>query len=218
MAVTSLQRRALWLSYLTVGYNLLEGVVSLLAGYLAGSIALVGFGLDSFVESLSGVVMIWRFRPRVTVAPEEEERREKRAIRLVGWTFFLLAAYVLVESLKKLLYQEAPSPTLLGIVIALISLVLMPLLFFLKYRTAAALGSISLRADAKQTLACACLSLALLVGLGLNYLYGVWQADPIIGLVIAGALVREGYETLKEEKLCSCVSLPGKTQRQGPCL
>jgi cation diffusion facilitator family transporter len=200
----SLKRRALLLSYLTVGYNIIEGVVSLAAGYLAGSIALVGFGLDSFVESLSGGIMIWRFRRHADVTPEEEERREKLAVKLVGWTFFLLAAYVLYESLKKLIFQEAPAPSLLGMAIAAISLVLMPLLFYAKLRLGADLGSASLRADAKQTLACAFLSLALLVGLSLNYLAGFWQADPIIGLLIAAFLGREGYETLKEEKLCSC--------------
>jgi cation diffusion facilitator family transporter len=204
MTIPVLYRRALMLAYLTVGYNLLEGLVSLLAGYLAGSIALVGFGLDSFVESLSGAIMIWRFRFSGGLTLEEESRREKRAIRLVGWTFFLLAAYVFFESLQKLIFKEAPEPTLLGLVIALVSLLLMPLLFFLKHSTGVALGSASLQADARQTLACAFLSLALLVGLGLNYLYGFWQADPLIGLLIALVLVREGWETLKEDKLCSC--------------
>lgn len=207
MTNTSLRQRALLLSYLTVGYNILEGVVSILAGYLAGSIALVGFGLDSFVESLSASIMIWRFRRHPDLTPEEEERREKLAVKLVGWTFFVLAAYVLYESLEKLIFQEAPAPSLLGIIIALVSLILMPLLFYLKHRTGTDMGSASLRADAKQTLACALLSLALLVGLGLNYLYGFWQADPIIGLVIVAVLAREGYEALKEEKLCSCCGL-----------
>lgn len=204
MTKNLLQRQALLLSYLTVGYNILEGLVSLLAGYLAGSIALVGFGLDSFVESISGGIMIWRFRALGILSSEEEERREKLAIRLVGRTFFLLAAYVFFESLKKLYYHEAPDPSLLGLIVASVSIILMPLLFLLKYRTGTALRSLSLRADAKQTLACAFLSLALLLGLGLNYFYGLWQADPVIGLVIAVVLVREGYETLREGKLCSC--------------
>ncbi len=204
----TLQKRALLLSYLTVGYNVLEGVVSIFAGFLAGSIALVGFGLDSFVESLSGGVMIWRFRPHPGLSPEEEERREKKAVRLVGCTFFVLAAYVLYESVKKLWLQEAPDPSLLGIAIACISLILMPVLFYYKYSTGKSLGSASLVADSKQTLACAFLSSALLVGLGLNYLYGLWQADPVIGLLIAAMLVREGYTALKEEKLCTCCACP----------
>ena len=204
----NLQKKALWLSYLTVGYNVLEGGISILVGWLAGSIALVGFGLDSMVESLSGGVMIWRFRPHANLTPQEEERLEKKAIRLVGYTFFILAAYILYESLKKLILQEAPAPSLLGIIIAAISLVIMPGLFYLKYQTGKSLGSMSLMADSKQTLACAMLSLALLIGLGLNYLFGIWQADPIIGLVIVGVLIREGVTVLKEEKLCTCCSMP----------
>lgn len=207
----TLQKRALLLSYLTVGYNLLEGAVSLFAGCLAGSIALVGFGLDSFVESLSGGIMIWRFRAHAGRTPQEEERLEERAIKLVGCTFFILAAYVLYESVEKLWFQEAPAPSLLGIVIAAVSLILMPALFFYKYSLGKSLGSASLMADSKQTLACALLSLALLIGLGLNYLFGLWQADPVIGLLIVGLLVREGYEALKEEKLCTCCSCPGST-------
>ena len=214
MSQISLHKKALLLSYLTVGYNLLEGVLSLLAGSLAGSIALVGFGLDSFVESLSGGIMIWRFRRHAHLTAAEEERREKLAIKLVGWTFFGLAGYVLYESLKKLAFQEAPAPSLLGIIIALASLILMPLLFALKLRTSTGLGSASLRADARQNLACAFLSLALLVGLGLNYVAGLWQADPIIGLIIGAVLVREGYSTLKEEKLCSCCGVSCDSQQE----
>jgi cation diffusion facilitator family transporter len=214
MIQTSPHQKALRLSYLTVGYNILEGAISIFAGSLAGSIALVGFGLDSFVESLSGGIMIWRFRRHADLTQEEEERREKLAIKLVGWTFFGLAAYVLYESLKKLIFQEAPAPSLLGIIIAVVSLVLMPLLFFLKLRISADIGSASLKADAKQTLACAFLSLALLVGLGLNYVAGYWQADPVIGLVIAAVLGREGFETLKEEKLCSCCGVSCDSQTE----
>jgi divalent metal cation (Fe/Co/Zn/Cd) transporter len=204
MTQTSPHQKALQLSYVTVGYNIVEGVLSLLAGSLAGSIALVGFGLDSFVESLSGGIMIWRFRRHADMTPEEEERKEKQAIKLVGWAFLVLAVYVLYESLNKLIFQEAPSPSLLGIFIAVVSLILMPLLFFLKLRISADTGSMSLKADAKQNLACAFLSLALLIGLGLNYVAGIWQADPVIGLIIGAFLGREGYETLTGEKLCSC--------------
>ena len=207
-----LQKRALLLSYLTVGYNLLEGTVALFAGYLAGSIALVGFGLDSFVESLSGGVMIWRFRPHAGLSPEEEERLEKKAVRLVGYTFFILAAYVLYESVEKLWFQEAPAPSLLGIIIACVSLILLPALFYYKYSIGRSLVSASLMADSKQTLACAFLSLALLIGLGLNYFYGIWQADPVIGLLIVALLVREGYEALKEEKLCTCCACPARNE------
>jgi divalent metal cation (Fe/Co/Zn/Cd) transporter len=214
----SLQKRALRLSYFTVGYNVVEGAVSLLAGFLAGSIALVGFGLDSFVESLSGGVMIWRFARHQHLSPEEVARRERRAIKIVGYTFFILGAYILYEAVHKLLFREIPAPSLLGIFIALVSMMVMPAVFYVKYRTGAALGSASLMADSKQTLACAMLSVALLVGLLLNYFYGLWQADPLMGLVIVALLVREGYHTLKEERLCSCASCgcspppPGATQ------
>lgn len=194
-----LHKKALLLSYITVGYNIIEGGVSIFAGLLAGSIALVGFGLDSFVESLSGGVMIWRFRPHGTLSEEEEERLEKKAVKLVAYSFFILGAYVLYESLKKLYIQEIPEPSLLGIIIAIISIIAMPLLFYAKYRTALSINSRSLAADSKQTLACMFLSVALLGGLGLNYVYGFWQADPLVGLVIVAFLIREGATTLKEE-------------------
>ncbi|MDD2903773.1 MAG: cation transporter [Syntrophales bacterium] len=202
----NLQKRALLLSFFTVGYNVLEALASLLAGYLAGSIALVGFGLDSLVESLSGGVMIWRFKHRPGLSAEAEERLEQRAVKIVGYTFLVLAAYVFYESLKKLVFQEIPSPSLLGLIIAGVSLIVMPGVYVLKYRTGKSLNSRSLMADSKQTLACAWLSLALLVGLGLNYLYGFWQADPIIGLVVVGFLVKEGRSALKEGKLCTCAT------------
>lgn len=202
----NLQKRALHLSYFTVGYNVVECALALLAGTLAGSIALVGFGLDSLVESLSGGVMIWRFARHATLSHEEEERLERRAVKFVGYAFLVLAAYVLYESLKKLILREIPGPSLFGICIALASIIVMPGLFYLKYQTGKSLGSASLMADSKQNLACAMLSVALLIGLGLNYWFGLWQADPAIGLVIVVLLVREGYQALKEEKLCTCAS------------
>ncbi len=204
--MTNLRQQALHLSYFTIAYNVLECALALVAGFLAGSIALVGFGLDSLVESLSGGVMIWRFARHENLSAEEEERLERRAIKIVGYTFFVLAAYVLYESLEKLILQEPPAPSLLGICIAVASMIVMPLLFYRKYQTGKSLGSASLMADSKQTLACALLSVALLLGLGLNYWFGVWQADPVIGLVIVALLAREGYHTLKEKKLCSCAS------------
>ena len=199
-----LHRKALSLSYFTVGYNILEGIVSILAGLLAGSIALIGFGLDSFVESLSGSVMIWRFRKHEQMSEEEEERIEAKAVRLIAYTFFILGAYVLYESIKKLYLQEMPDPSLFGIIIAIVSIIVMPVLFYMKYRTGKTINSRSLVADSKQTLVCCILSVALLIGLGLNYLYGFWQADPIVGLVTVIFLIREGYIALREEKLCAC--------------
>src|SRR3989337_4545968 len=113
-----LHRKALSLSYFTVGYNILEGIVSILAGLLAGSIALIGFGLDSFVESLSGGVMGWRLSKHGEIPLEEEEKIEAKAVRLIAYTFFILGAYVLYESIKKLYFREIPDPSLLGIIIA----------------------------------------------------------------------------------------------------
>ncbi|MFH1638563.1 MAG: cation transporter [Candidatus Woesearchaeota archaeon] len=197
-------KKALLLSYFTVGYNILEGVASVFAGLLAGSVALVGFGLDSFIESLSGGVMIWRFRKCGKISEEEEERVEAKAAKLIGYTFFILAAYILYESVKKLYLRDISDPSLFGIIIAIASLIIMPLLFYLKYKTGKSIKSRSLIADSKQTLACMFLSVALLLGLGLNYLYGFWQADPVAGLVIVAYLVKEGYFVLKEGELCSC--------------
>ncbi len=203
---TSLKQKALRLSYFTIGYNMVECLLALLAGYLSGSIALVGFGLDSLLESLSGGVMIWRFYPHRGRSEAAEERLERRAVKIIGYTFFILAAYIFYKSAEKLLFAEAPSPSLLGIFIALASSLIMPALYLVKFRTGQSLGSASLRADSKQTLACGLLSVALLIGLGLNYLYGLWQADPLIGLLIAVFLLKEGRDAVREEKLCTCAA------------
>jgi divalent metal cation (Fe/Co/Zn/Cd) transporter len=191
-----LHKRALILSYFTVGYNILEGAVAILAGLMAGSIALFGFGMDSFVESFSGGTMIWRFRKHGGLSEEEKEQIEKKATRLVAYTFFVLGAYILYGSVEKLVLRDAPDPSLIGIIIAAVSLVVMPLLFTMKYRTGKQLTSRSLVADSKETLACMFLSVALLIGLGSNYFFGFWQADPIVGLVIVVFLFREGCELL----------------------
>jgi cation diffusion facilitator family transporter len=195
----NLSKKALVLSYITVGYNILEGIASIIAGALAGSVALLGFGLDSFVESLSGGVMVWRFRNQGKLSEKEVENIESKATKFVGYTFFLLAAYILYESTNKLVSQEAPNPSLFGIIIAIVSLIAMPILFYQKYKTGKALGSGSLVADSKETLACLFLSFALFIGLGANYLFGWWQADPVVGLIIVIFLIREGYEALKGE-------------------
>lgn len=209
------ERRALALSYFTVAYNLVECLLALLAGYLAGSVALVGFGLDSLLETLSGGVLIWRFRPRrawslmnetAVAKATAEARLERRAVKIIGYTFFVLAAYIFYEAAQKLLFAEIPRPSLLGMGVALVSAVVMPALYLAKSRTGEALASGSLLADSKQSLACGALSVALLIGLGLNYLFGFWQADPLIGLLIALFLVREGHRTVKEEKLCTCAA------------
>lgn len=198
-----LRRRALRLSYLTVGYNVVEGVASVTAGALAGSTALVGFGMDSFVESLSGGVMIWRFR-----GPEGDacarEAREARALKLVAWAFFALGAYVLYEAGGALLEGHPPERTVAGIVITVLSLIVMPLLFVAKYRTGKQMGARSLVADSKQTLGCLWMSAAVLAGLLANHFFGLWQLDPVIGLAIGGWLLKEGWEAYRHGKVCSC--------------
>lgn len=198
-ALRSLHKKALYLSIFTVAYNFLEGIVSIAAGAAAGSIALIGFGLDSFVESLSGGIMIWRFRGSGELSKEEEERREARALKLVGYTFFVLGAYVAYECLKKLILREPSEPSLIGIIIAVVSLIVMPVVFYMKYKLGKSVGSRGLVADSKQTLACSYLSLSLLAGLGLNYLYGIWWADPAAGLVIVAFLFKEGLEAVRGE-------------------
>ncbi len=201
---TRLHKKALLLSYFTVGYNVLEGIASIFAGLFAGSIALVGFGSDSFVESLSGGVMIWRFRKHGKITEEEEEKVELKATRLIAYTFFILGSYVLYESVNKLCFHEIPDQSLLGIIIAIVSIIVMPVLFYMKYQTGKSVNSKSLVADSKQTLACTFMSVALLIGLGLNYLYGLWWADPVVGLIIVVFLIKEGYTTFKEGKICCC--------------
>ena len=191
-------RRGLHLEYLTVGYNVLEAVAAIAFGRMADSIALVGFGLDSVVESLSGLVLIWRLRKHGKSTDEEEERFERRAEIFVAVTFLVLAAYVLYESLHKLLTREVTSPSLPGIILAAVSLIIMPLLAWAKTRVARQIDSRAMLADAKESIACAFLSAALLVGLGGNQLFHFQWADPLAGFVIVFFLAREGIEGLAE--------------------
>jgi len=197
-------KKALFLSYFTILYNIAECIASIIAGVLAGSIALIGFGSDSFVESLSGSIMIWRFRKHGKISIEDEEKIEKKATKLVAATFFILGFYVLFESVKKLIYQEKPEASIVGMIIAIASIIIMPLLFYSKIKLGKKIKSKSLVADSKQTLACLFMSISLLVGLIMNYLFGIWQADPIVGLIIVTFLFKEGYATFKEEEFCNC--------------
>lgn len=191
-------RRGLHLEYFTVGYNVLEAAAAIVFGGMAGSIALVGFGLDSIVESLSGAVLIWRLRQHGKLSKEAEARVERRAVRFVALTFFILGLYILFESVSKLVGAEAPEPSLPGMIIAAVSLAVMLPLTWQKHRTGKVIGSRALLADARETLACAFLSVALLLGLGANYLFGFWQADPIVGLIIVAFLFREGWSGWRE--------------------
>ena len=189
-----LVRRGRRLEYLTVGWNFVEAVVSVGAGLVAGSIALVGFGVDSLVETSSGLVLLWRLGDG-----EEGERREQLALRLVGVCFLLLAAYVAYEAATSLWRREPPDVSVVGIVVAALSLVVMPLLARAKRRVADGLGSRALHADSRQTDLCAYLSAILLGGLALNALFGWWWADPVAGLVMVPIIVNEGVEALRGE-------------------
>ena len=195
---SNLNKKALFLSYFTLLYNLLEGLISIIFGFISGSIALVGFGLDSFIESFSSGVMIWRFSQKSNDSLAESEKKEFIAIKLVGLSFFVFGTYVLYESIRKLYYSDIPEPSIVGIIIAIISLIVMPILYYYKNNIGKKIGSKSLVADSKQTLACAYLSIALLIGLSLNYFFSLWWADPIVGLLIVLYLFKEGYETINE--------------------
>ncbi|HTM09721.1 MAG TPA: cation transporter [Verrucomicrobiae bacterium] len=191
-------KKALLSEYFTVGWNVIEGIVAIAAGILASSIALVGFGLDSYIEVASGMVLIWRLRKHGFSDDGEEEAAEKKAILFVGVTFFLLAAYVLYESGKKLYFHEHPEESLVGIILAIVSFVVMPFLALYKKKIAEEIHSRALRADALETLACSYLSLTLLLGLGANALFGWWWADPAAALAMIYFLVREGWEAIEE--------------------
>jgi cation diffusion facilitator family transporter len=195
-----LYKKGLHLEYFTVAYNIVEAVLSILFGSLAKSIALVGFGLDSIVESLSGMILIWRLRQHGKISEEEEERIEKRAQKFIAMTFFILGLYILFQSVKKMIFREIPDPSLPGIIIAVVSLIVMPILSYQKHKTGKQIQSEALIADSKETLACSFLSVALLLGLGLNYLLGFWQADALAGIIIVLFLMREGLEIWKESK------------------
>ena len=193
-----LGRRAQLLAGASVAYNLVEAVVSVAAGVLASSIALVGFGLDSLVEVGSGLVILWQFRHPLP------ETRERRALRLIALSFFALAAYVTVESARSLLGADEPAPSPLGIAIAVASLLVMPVLSWAQRRTGRELGSGSVVADSKQTLLCTYLSAVLLLGLMVNATLGWSWADPVAALVIAAVAVREGVEAWRGES-CGCL-------------
>jgi divalent metal cation (Fe/Co/Zn/Cd) transporter len=199
---TVLSRRSLWLAYATAGYNLLEGLVAITAGAAASSTALVGFGLDSFVEVSSAAVLIWQFRSRV---PED---RERLALRFIGLSFFALAAWVTFDAVRSLLAGGDADASPVGIGLAVASLLVMPLLVRAKRRTGRELGSATVMADSTQTMLCTYLSAVLLVGLVLNAVWGWSWADPIAALVIAGVAIKEGVEAWRGEHCDDCAPLP----------
>jgi divalent metal cation (Fe/Co/Zn/Cd) transporter len=184
----------------TLAYNVIEAGVALWAGTEADSIALLGFGLDSVIEIAAASVLLWRLLVEVRSGdPERIERSERRVHRFIGLTFLLLALYVLTQSIITLAAADRPKESLVGIILAGASLVIMPLISWGKLRVAGRLGSDALRAEAKETLACAYLSLALLLGLLLNATVGWWWADPAVALLMVPWLVKEGVEGLRGE-------------------
>lgn len=206
-----LNRRSLRLAYATAGYNLLEGIVAVGAGAAASSTALIGFGLDSFIEVSSALVVIWQFRSRVP------EARERLALRLIAVSFFALAAWISVDAVRALVGQGEAGPSPVGIGVAAVSVVVMPLLVWAKRRTGRELGSATVVADSTQTLLCTYLSAILLVGLALNALLGWSWADPIAGLVIAGVAIREGVEAWRGEHCDDCAIPAGSAQPASDC-
>jgi divalent metal cation (Fe/Co/Zn/Cd) transporter len=187
-------KRGRRLEYFTLGWNMVEAGVAIGAGWLASSIALVGFGVDSLIESTSGAILLWRL-----ASPAHDESRERPALRLVGISFFLLAAYVCFEAVKSLIASELPKASIPGIVLAAVSLIVMPLLARAKRKVAADIASHALVADSRQTDICAYLSAILLGGLTLNALFGWWWADPIAALIMVPIIAREGFEAWQGE-------------------
>ena len=194
---------AFWLLISTFLYNVIEAVIALFIGYEAESIALVGFGFDSLIEMSASGLMVWRLAVELRgSAPEVIERTEHMVHRFVGWTFFALSAYITYESVTAIFAQEAPQESLIGIIIAALSLLIMPALAWGKLKAADKLSSPALRAEAKETIACTILSLILLVGLVANATIGWWWADPVAGLVMIPWLIKEGIEGIKGEGCC----------------
>jgi len=202
---TVLDRRAValrgrHLEYFTIAWNTVEGLVAVVAGALAGSISLVGFGIDSFIEVTSGAVLLWRMVVDADV--RKREQNEKLSLRIVGGSFLALAVYVGYESVSDLLIGKAPEHSIPGIVLACVSLVLMPLLSRSKKRVANELGSSAMHADAKQTDFCVYLSAILLLGLLLNAVLGWWWADPAAALIMVPLITKEGVAAMQGETCC----------------
>lgn len=197
---TALIKRGRYLEYFTIGYNSIEGLIALGAGVVASSIALVGFGFDSLIEVTSGAVLLWRLYADVDEA--RRERVEAISLRVVGICFIVLALYVIQDSVWSLLKREAPDESLVGIILAAVSLVVMPLLVRAKRKVARGINSGALMADSKQTELCTYLSAILLGGLLLNAVLGWWWADPVAALIMVPIIAKEGIEALRGETCC----------------
>jgi len=193
-------RRGKRLEYFTIAWNSLEGLVALVAGALAGSISLVGFGIDSFIEVTSGTVLLWRMSVDADV--RRRERNEQLSLRIVGVCFLALAAYVGYESISDLISKKAPEHSIPGIILACVSLVVMPLLSRAKKKVGNELGSAAMHADAKQTDFCVYLSAILLIGLLLNAVVEWWWADPLAGLIMVPIIAKEGFDGMRARTCC----------------
>lgn len=194
--VSVLSRRVRLFVAATISYNVVEAVIAIAAGTVASSTALIGFGLDSVIEVASAAAVAWQF------SGKDPGARERRALRIIAVSFFALALYVSVESVLSLLGADAAQHSTVGIVLAAVSLVIMPFLSYAQRRAGRELGSVSAVADSKQTLLCTYLSGVLLVGLVVNSALGWWWADPLVGLVIAVAAIREGRNAWRGEHCC----------------
>jgi len=199
---TSVARRGLRLEYFTIVWNVLEGIVAVFAGMVAGSVSLVGFGIDSFIEVTSGATLLWRMS--VDADEERRERNERIALRVVGLCFLALATYVAYESIGDLIRRKAPEHSISGIVLACVSLVVMPLLSRAKRKVGGALASAAMHADAKQTDFCVYLSAILLSGLVLNAMWGLWWADPVAALIMTPIIAKEGLAGIRGETCDDC--------------
>ena len=196
----SLVRRGRRVEYFTIAYNSLEGLIAVVAGLMAGSIALVGFGFDSLIEVTSGTALLWRLH--IDADESRREHVEAVTLRIVGVLFLLLAAYVSYDSIKSLVWREQPRESIPGIILAIASVVVMPLLVRAKRKVARGINSATLMADSKQTELCTYLSAILLAGLLLNALVGWWWADPVAALIMVPIIVKEGIEGLRGETCC----------------
>ena len=200
-----LVRRAKLLAWAGVGWHGIEAAVAVGAGLAASSIALIGFGADSLVESAAGIILLWRF----AAARASSEEAERRAQKLIAVSFYVIAAYVGFEAVRSLLTGERPDASWVGIGLAAVTLATMPPLAIAKARVGEKLGSSATKSEGQQNMLCAYLSAALLVGLGANALFGLWWADPVTALVIAGVAVREGRESWRGESCCAAPVVAG---------
>jgi len=200
IARAALVRVGLRLNYATIAYNILEAVVSLTAGVIAGSVALIGFGIDSVIEVTASGAAQWRLRADVDHA--RRERVERWTLRVIGWSFLALAAYVAVDSVTSLWYRERPDRSAVGTVILALSVIVMPVLARAKRRVARELGSAALEADATQTSLCAYLSVIALAGVALNALVGWWWCDPAAALAMVPIIAKEGLEGVRAKSHC----------------